>query len=138
MPKRAASAETSAAFPLSSEAELPTLDLLDSRAEASHLLLAGSAIGFVGSKEVGHQAFDLERKLWPKTGCDCGQIVEGDALAAHAGVNFKMDGEGFLGCGAGGFCKLFDLPWIPDDWREAVLDNRRGLAGESAAHEKNA
>ena len=52
------------------------------------------AVGFVGGEEMRHHAFKPQRRAWPEAREDCGEIAEASALAAHAGVNLKMDGHG--------------------------------------------
>ena len=62
--------------------------------KASELRLRHLAVGFVGGEEMGHDAFKPERRTGAEAGEDAGEIAEACALAAHAGVDLKMDGHG--------------------------------------------
>ena len=55
------------------------------------------------------------------------------SLAAHAGVDFKMNGEGANIRSARGGFKFIELPGIPDDGSEFVADDIVCLAREDAA-----
>ena len=62
--------------------------------EARKLLLRRYAVSLVGGEEMRHDAFEAKRRAGLEAREDCGELAGPDALAAHAGVDFKMDGHG--------------------------------------------
>ena len=61
--------------------------------EARELRLRRLAVGFVGGEEMRHHAFKAERRARAEARKDRGQIAGQHALAAHAGVDLKMNGQ---------------------------------------------
>ncbi len=61
--------------------------------EERKLRLRDLAVGFVGGEEMRHHALKPERRTGAKARENCGQIFGAGALAAHAGVDFEMDGQ---------------------------------------------
>ncbi len=107
--------------------------------EARKLLLRRLAIGFVGGEEMRHDALKPQRRAGTEAREDCGEIAGADALAAHAGVDFKMDGHGarLRARSASSRDQLVELPRLPCDRSELKLDGGRGLAGKDAADNKH-
>ncbi len=110
-------------------------DLGDEGFELLELGGGGLAIGFVGGVEVGHQAIETEGRSGVEAGQDGFEFREGDALAAHAGVEFEMNGNGMRRgeCGVGGRFEFVELIVGPDDGGDATGENFGALAGERAA-----
>ena len=100
--------------------------------KARELLLGCLAVGFVGGEKMRHHAFKAQRRARTEAREDLGEIAGADALAAHAGVDFKVDGHGtgLRSGGAGGGEKLVELPRLPRDGSELKLNGGRGLARE--------
>ena len=86
-----------------------------------------------------HHAFKAQRRARTEAREDLGEIAGADALAAHAGVDFKVDGHGtgLRSGGAGGGEKLVELPRLPCDGSELKLNGGRGLAGKHAADDEH-
>jgi len=61
--------------------------------ELRELGLGDEAVGFVRGEQMGGDAFKPERRLDGEAGEKRGQAGKAGALAAHAGVDFKLDGE---------------------------------------------
>ena len=108
--------------------------------EARKLLLCCLAVGFVGGEEMRHHAFKAQRRAGTEAREDCGEIAGADALAAHAGVDFKMDGtEPCCEPAARAAARqLVELPRLPCDRSELKLNGGRGLAGKNAADDEHA
>src|SRR5271166_5949203 len=108
--------------------------------EAGELGRRGFAVSFVGCVEVGHHGFEAQRRAWGEAREERGQIVEGRALAAHAGVDFEMDGHGRgrQAVGAGEVLELVEMPGLPDNGREPVLEDGTRLAGENSGDDEDA
>src|SRR5215469_60936 len=68
------------------------------------------------------------------------QVVEARALAAHAGVDLKMDGQrsGSDRRGTGGALKLIEMTRVPGKRSEVVRDECVALAREDAADDEDA
>ena len=102
--------------------------------------MGGDAVAFVGGEEVRHDAFEPEGRLGPEAREEWGKVVEADALAAHAGIDFKVNGKG-ASAQPGGVCggfKIVELRGLPGDGCEVVLDDGRGLAGKDAGDDQHA
>ena len=108
--------------------------------EARELLLRHLAVGLVGGEEMRHHAFKPQRRAGTEAREDCGELAGPDALAAHAGVDLKMDGQraGLRAGGARGGLQFVELPELPGDGRELELNGGRGLAGKDAADDEHA
>src|ERR1700758_264206 len=70
------------------------------------------------------------REEWSKT-------VGIDPLAAHAGIDFEVNGNGTNLCSTRGGFKLIELRQIPNDRSEFVANDVATLAGEGAANYEN-
>ncbi len=96
-------------------------------------------VGDLGRGEVGHQAGEA------KLGTRCDEVEESaevgadaDALAGHAGVDLKVNGERGV-CGRCGFAEMGELIEGRDDRGEAVADDGLGFVGEGGggAHDED-
>ena len=87
-----------------------------------------------------HHAFKPQRRAGTEAREDCGQITRANALAAHTGVDFKMDRDGALlrARSASSRDQFVELPRLPRDWSELKLNGGRGLAGKDAADDEHA
>ena len=108
--------------------------------EARELRLCDLAVGFVGGEKMRHHALKPQRRAGAEAREDLGEIAGADALAAHAGVDFKVDGQRawLRSGGAGGGEKLVELPGLPGDGSELKLNGGRRLAGKHAADDEHA
>jgi hypothetical protein len=89
---------------------------------------------------MSHDAFKAERRAGAKTREDGGEVGEAGALAAHAGIDLKVDGQRIWlrsGSASSGL-KRVELPGFPRDRRQLELDGSRGLAGKDATHYEDA
>src|SRR5580698_9665987 len=101
--------------------------------------MGDAAIRLVGCVEVGHDGFKAEWGQWVEPGENVVKRGGVCALAAHASVNLEMDGQRarLKARGTGRIDELVELPGLPCDGSEPVLDDRVGLAGKDTGDDQN-
>ena len=65
------------------------------------------------------------------------QVFERDAEAPHAGIHFQVDGMLVDAEPDSGLVEQFDLPGLPDGWRELKADDFFFFAAPEAGHEQD-
>ncbi len=68
-------------------------DARQRRVQARKLVRRHAAVGFIGGKQVRHHRFQLQRRAGREARQQRRQPVGSGALAAHPGINFKMNGQ---------------------------------------------
>src|SRR4051794_5538629 len=86
--------------------------------QARKLIFCDAAVSFVCGEEMRHHSFESKWEVTTKAREEIRKLIGLYALAAHAGVDFEMNGDGSDTEGAGGFFKKIELPLIPDDGSE--------------------
>ena len=68
-------------------------DARENAVEARELLLRCLAVGFIGGEQMRHHGFKAQRRARRKARIDRREFTGQNALAAHTGVNLKMNRE---------------------------------------------
>ncbi len=106
--------------------------------ELATLRVAGA--GDLGGGEVGHHSVEPQRLCRLNGGDEMAQLAAGtDALAGHSAIDLEMHRHrGAQGEALGGGLEPRDLLDAPDDRRELVPDDGRGVLLGDSAHDEDA
>ena len=102
------------------------------------LIVGYCLIGFVGGEEVGHHAFEAQRRIAMKAREKRRERLQIRTLAAHTRINLEMNGDGAHISRTGSGFEFIKLPCVPHDRGQFMMQYIFSLSGKRTADDENA